>query len=225
MRIPSLPLLIFLTFPVYAAPSIGAVRATPTTAVIDTPTQITVTASVTDPSLIPGGVNLLELNANGTTTILGTLHDDGLNGDAYAGDGVLTLLVTLKAASASQIQLQISAAFRGLLLRVKGPIMNVFFQPANAPQLSIAALAQYLQAGNTAAALNYVVPSESATITALNQESMSTLASMLNSAILVASQNDFRIFQSSFVTPLGTTTAVELSMIPGPNGQWLINSW
>jgi hypothetical protein len=86
-------------------------------------------------------------------------------------------------------------------------------------------LAQYLQAGNTAAALNYVVPSESATITALNQESMSTLASMLNSAILVASQNDFRIFQSSFVTPLGTTTAVELSMIPGPNGQWLINSW
>ena len=208
-----------------AAPSIGAVRMSPTTAVIGTPTQVTVQASITDPSLISGGVNLLQLNPDGTTTILGTLHDDGLNGDAFAGDLVFTLVVMLNAQSASQIQLQVSAAFKGVLQRVKSPIMNLFFQAANAPQQSIAALAQNLTAGNTTLALNYVIPSEYSSITTLTQQGLSVLASMLNNAVLVGAQNDLRIFQSPFVTPYGTTTTVELTMVPGPNGQWLINSW
>ena len=122
-------------------------------AVVGTPTQITVTASISDPSPIPTGVNLLQLNANGSTTILGTLHDDGLNGDAFAGDSVFTFLVTLNEPTASQVQLQVSAAFKGVLQRVKSPIMNVFFQPADAPRQSMIALAQNLATGNISSAL------------------------------------------------------------------------
>jgi hypothetical protein len=209
-----------------AAPSIGAAKIAPTTAIIGTPTQITVTASISDPSLIPTGVNLLQLNPDGSTTILGTLHDDGLNGDLFAGDLVFTLVVTLNAPSASQIQLQVSAAFKGLLQRVKSPIMSVYFQSANAPQQAITALAQYLIAGDTTAALTYIAPSNN-TITVfdtLGQTGLNTLAAMLKSAVLISSQNDLRVFHSTFITPSGTSTTLELSMMPF-NGQWMISNW
>ncbi len=209
------------------APSIGLVRATPTTTVIGIPTQVSVQASITDPALIPNSVDLLQLNTDGTSTMLGNLHDDGLNGDAFAGDLVFTIVVTLNAPTVSQIQLQVSAAFTGQLLPVRSGIMNVFFQPANAPQQAIAALAQNLAAGNTTAALNYVVATDKTTtaLNTLSKQGLKALGSMLQAGLLVRSQNDLRVFQAPFVTPTGITTIVEFSMIPGPNGQWLINSW
>jgi hypothetical protein len=51
------------------APRIGVVRATPTTAFIGTPTQVSVRASITDPSLVTNSVTLLRLNADGTSTM------------------------------------------------------------------------------------------------------------------------------------------------------------
>jgi hypothetical protein len=209
----------------FAAPShlLGVVAATPTTAVISTPTQVTVTASITDPALISNGVNLLQLNADGTTTILGTLNDDGINGDAYAGDKIFTILVTLNSASSSQIQLQVSAAFKGSLLRVKSSVINVFFQPADAPQQAVKALAQHLAAGNTSAAQNYVNPSYS--LSALSRQGQGVIASILNASVLVTSQNDLRIFQAPFTTPSGAASTLEFTMIPGTDGQWIVTTW
>ena len=103
--------------------------------------------------------------------------------------------------------------------------MSVFFQAADAPQQAIVALAQSLASGNTALALNYVVPSEYSTVNTLTPQAATVLASMLKSAVLASSQNDLRVFRSPFVTPYGRTTTVELTMVPGPTGQWLINSW
>jgi len=172
-------------------------------------------------------VILLQLNTDGTSTVLGSLHDDGLNGDAFARDGVFSDVVTLNAASAGQIQLEVSAAFTGQFLPVRSGIMTVFFQPANAPQQAIAALVQNLAIGNITVALNSVVPSEKTTnaLNTLNQQGLNALASMLQAGLLVSSQNDLRVFQAPFVTPNGTATTVEFTMVPGPNGQWLINSW
>jgi hypothetical protein len=197
------------------------------TAVIGTPTPITVTASISDPSLIPSGINLLQLNPDGSTTILGTLHDDGLNGDLFAGDLVFTLVVTLSAPSANQIQLEVSAAFKGALQRVKSPIMSVFFQPANAPQQVLAALAQNLGSGNRVTALSYVNPSSSATavITTYSQQALNLLASWLNAAVLVSSSADSRIFQSPITRSDGTALFMDFDMVPGAGGQWVINSW
>jgi hypothetical protein len=213
------------SIPLHAAPSMGLARATPMTAIVGTPTQITVTAFISDPSLIPTSVNLLQVNSDGTTTILGTLHDDGLNGDAFAGDSVFTFVTTMNASTVSQIRLQVSAAFKGVLQRVKSPTFSVFIQDANAPFRVLADVAQNLAAGNTAAALNHFVPSNKATsLTTLNQQGLDALTSIFSSAVLVSSQDDLRVFESPFATPNGTTT-VEFTMIPSETGDWLINSW
>jgi hypothetical protein len=53
------------------------------------------------------------------------MHDDGLNGDAVAGDHIYTLLVPFNEATAGQIQLQVSAAFQGLLKRVMSSIVTL----------------------------------------------------------------------------------------------------
>jgi hypothetical protein len=204
----------------------GVVRVVPTTAVVSIPTSVSVQASISDPSLIPNSVNLLQLNANGTTTVVGNLHDDGLNGDAFPADGVFTIVTTLNAASAGVAQLQVSATLQGVGA-VFSPILSVFFQPADAPQQSIAALAQDLAAGDRSAALSLVVQSGNTTraLSTLDSQGLSALASMLRAATLVSSQDDLRIFQAPFVTPGGTTTTVEFSMVPGPNGEWLIDTW
>ncbi len=110
---------------IYAAPTVGVTAASPTVIVIGQPTTVTVTSLITDPSLIPTGVNLLRLNATGPATILGQLHDDGLNGDAVAGDKIYTLQVTFNEAAAGTIRLQVSAPFKGVLQRVLSNVMTV----------------------------------------------------------------------------------------------------
>jgi RHS repeat-associated protein len=84
--------------------------------------QVTATSQITtaagDPALIAGGVNLLRVDG-AVPTILGVMHDDGLNGDTVAGDGIYTLVFTATSASIGQMQIQVAAAFRGLVRRLK----------------------------------------------------------------------------------------------------------
>src|SRR6266581_297211 len=209
------------------APSIGGVRATPTTAVIGIPTQVSVQASITDPSLIPNSVNLLQLNTDGTSTMLGSLHDDGLNGDAFAGDLVFTLVVTLNEPSASQIQLQVSAAFKGALQTVKSPIMNVFFQAANASTVAIVGLAAELASGNISAALLRFLDSDraSAVLSNLTTAGQQRLASAFAAAQLVSSNGDQRIYQLPWIAPNGTILGLEVALQPNSDGNWVIVSW
>jgi hypothetical protein len=140
---------------------------------------------------------------------------------------VYTLVVTLNSSTSSQVQLQVSAAFRGVLQRVRSSTMSVWFQPSDAPKQAIMSLAQSLAAGNRSAALAYIVPSDKMIIplNTQTQQGLNALASMLNGSVLYMTQNDLRIFQAPFVSPAGTTTTVEFSMVPGANGQWLINRW
>jgi hypothetical protein len=220
-------LLAALTLPLRALPSIGAVTATPMTAEIGTQTSVSVTASITDPSLIPGGVNLLQVNANGSAVILGRMHDDGLNGDAFGNDLVFTLVVTLNAPAAGPIQLQVSAAFNGVLQRVKSPVINVFFQPANAPQQSMTALAHNLATGSISSALVSFLDSDkaSAILNNLNASGKQRLASAFAAAQLVRSSVDLRVFQVLWTAPNGTVLDLEVALEPNSNGNWVIVSW
>ena len=128
-------------------PVVGTATATPATIVVNTPTTVTVKASIT-PAPILNGVNLLRLGATGTqSTILGVMHDDGKNADAVASDGIYTLQVPFNEPVAGSIQLQVSAAFQGALKRVLSafitiPVDNVFagtgFQFLYAADLSTA---------------------------------------------------------------------------------------
>jgi len=113
-------------FAAAATPRIDSTSVIPLGIATGTASQVTVVAKITDPSLIPTSVNLVRLGSSGSQpAILGALHDDGQAGDLVAGDNLYTFQVTFNEASAGQIQLQVSAAFRGQLRRVASKLFLV----------------------------------------------------------------------------------------------------
>ena len=59
----------------------------------------------------------------GVQSVVGLLRDDGLGGDAVAGDKVFTLRTTLTEAVVGPVKFQVSAGFRRELKRtVAGPM-------------------------------------------------------------------------------------------------------
>jgi hypothetical protein len=85
---------------------------------VNTPTQVVITSLITDPTLIPGSVDLVRLDSNGTVVgVAGQMHDDGANGDAVAGDHVYSIRVTLNEPIQQAFALEVTAAFRGALRR------------------------------------------------------------------------------------------------------------
>jgi hypothetical protein len=107
-------------------PVIGMLTATPNLLSVNVQTTVTVSASITGGTPVANGVNLVRLGATGTqSTILGVMHDDGLNGDGSAGDGVYSLRVVFNETLPVQFQVQVSAAFRGLLKRIQSGPFNL----------------------------------------------------------------------------------------------------
>jgi hypothetical protein len=105
--------------PTMATSAVGLPTVTPAIIAVNTPTTVTITVQITDPTVLPNGVNLLRLGATGTQPkILGVMNNDGMNGDAVANDTVYSLQVSFKEPTTGQIQLQVSAAFRGQLKRI-----------------------------------------------------------------------------------------------------------
>ena len=85
--------------------------------------QVTATAQLSgNPALIASGLNLLRVDG-AAPTVVGVMHDDGLNGDAVANDGVYTLLFS--APSVAPMQLQAAAAIRVQVHRLKSPTVTV----------------------------------------------------------------------------------------------------
>jgi hypothetical protein len=117
-----------------ATPSIGAVSATPAYGVINTPTTIVVTAQISDPSLIPTGVNLLRVDSSGKTlATVGVMHDDGTSGDATAGDKTFSLAATVNESSVGPIYYRVSAAFKGVMQRAISTSVTVTMDPIKLP--------------------------------------------------------------------------------------------
>ena len=114
-----------------AAPAIGPAAATPAGVVVNTATPVVFTAQIADASLIPGSVNLLKTDANGKTlATVGSLVDDGTNGDAAPGDKTFSTRLTINEATVGQTYYRVSAAFKGVLLRT---LSNVIVVPVQAP--------------------------------------------------------------------------------------------
>jgi hypothetical protein len=118
-----------------SAPSFGTAAAFPSVLIANIPTMVTVTVPIPDSSLIPNSVNFLQLGSTGTQPILlGHLHDDGLNGDAAAGDGIYTLEVTFTQ-PAGQFAVVVSAGFRGHLERLFSNQINIAVTPTGSRPL------------------------------------------------------------------------------------------
>lgn len=114
-----------------AAQAVDQLVATPSVFAVNTLTQVTVSALINDPTVIPGGVNLLRIDSTGKAVIIGILQDNGTGGDQVAGDHVYTLQIPFHEVATGQIVLKASVAFKGLLQRVQSaPItLRVSAQP------------------------------------------------------------------------------------------------
>jgi flagellar hook assembly protein FlgD len=108
------------------APTVATPQVSPPQIPSGVPTLLTVTSAITtlpgDPALIAGSVNLIRVSPTGQSlAVLGVMRDDGMAGDVVAGDGVLTLQLTVTEA-VGDLRLRVSAAFRGVLRRVLSDI-------------------------------------------------------------------------------------------------------
>jgi hypothetical protein len=115
-----------------AVPTI-TVNITPHVITANTQTAITATVQITDPSLIPGSVTLVRQDGTQAPVVLGVLHDDGSVGDLIAGDDIYTIESSTWPTAPGSFDLFVSAAFRGVLQRVKStPVhITVQSQPVN----------------------------------------------------------------------------------------------
>jgi len=104
------------------AGTIGTTAVTPNGVAVGTATTVTVTALITDPSVIPSSVVLQSLDSRGRViATLGNFHDDGLNGDAVAGDNIYTIQTPVYQTTPGSLTLRVSAGFKGSLLRSFSP--------------------------------------------------------------------------------------------------------
>lgn len=122
-----------LAIPASAAPTVAPPAATPAYITVATPTTVIVTARIDDPTFVAGSANLLKVDAAGRTlATIGALRDDGLNGDAVAGDKNLTIRFIANEPTVALSYYRVSAAFKGVLQRVLSTtvVVTVLGQPS-----------------------------------------------------------------------------------------------
>ncbi len=107
---------------------IGPLNVKPSVIPAGTPTRVTFTIAINDPSVIAAGVNLLRQKSDGSFGIVGVMHDDGVTGDAFASDGVFSLQADVSEAAIGQVQYRASVALRGVPRRVPSSyaVVNVW---------------------------------------------------------------------------------------------------
>jgi len=83
--------------------------------------------------------DILELFRFKVMGTLGTMRDNGTNGDAVAGDGAFILRVTLTEAVPGEVWLQVSAAIRNLVRRVLSgvAVVPIVVQDTMPPQMAM----------------------------------------------------------------------------------------
>ena len=116
--------LLLSTAVLLSAAAVGTTSLSPTTVATGVATQVLVTSSITDEGVIASTVNLQRLDAAGrVVAVVGTLHDDGRDGDVTAGDKVYSLRVTVLENSPGPVPFRVSAGFAGSLTR-SSPVLS-----------------------------------------------------------------------------------------------------
>lgn len=114
---------VLFTSTVYAG--FTSFQSQPNSVFVNTPTQVEFIAGIAPaPSLIKQSVKLLRQTPSGWIAV-GTMHDDGLLGDALANDNKFTLQVSLNEANAAQLSFRVSAAYKGIVQRDQSSIILV----------------------------------------------------------------------------------------------------
>jgi hypothetical protein len=123
-----------------AAAQVGAPTTLPSSIPAGAPSSVQVSSVITDPRVIPTGVNVQQLDATGRVTgILGVLRDDGAAPDAAAGDSVFTGTIALNPATVGSIRIRASAALRGVLVRAVSAAVAIEVVPSDTTPPTITA--------------------------------------------------------------------------------------
>jgi hypothetical protein len=121
----------------FPAPAVPRPSLDPSAITVGRSTPVTIWVELPNPASITGSVNLLLLDESGKAgSILGSLRDDGLAGDARANDGVYTLRKEFTGEQAGRIRLQVSVPYKGMLKRVLSEPFEVAVQKLNEPPLA-----------------------------------------------------------------------------------------
>ena len=117
-----------------AQPRVDLPMASPAAIQVNTNTPVVISALILPKNtVIPASVNVLRVSSSGQVTIVGTLNDNGANGDQLAGDGIFTGTVVFSASAVGSINLQVSAAFQGQLRRILSPQVSIEVASVNTP--------------------------------------------------------------------------------------------
>lgn len=144
------------------APTVGAVQLAPGSTPAGVGMLATVTAQIDNGATLPSSVVLQKLDANGAVlATLGDLHDDGLEGDAAAGDKTYTLRTTVLENAAGTVHYRVAASFAGsgtpvysgpLSVAITGtPTGITITSPANGAYLNTPVLTLHGSVGDSAA--------------------------------------------------------------------------
>lgn len=96
-----------------ATPTVSAPTIKPNLITVNTPTTLVVTVSIPDPTLNPTSVELIRVNANGTSAVVAEMEDKGKTGDQKPGDKVFTATIKLNEVQIDTLGFQVAATFRG----------------------------------------------------------------------------------------------------------------
>ena len=101
----------------------NSVSASPNVLFVNTATNVKFVADVKpDAKLITSSVRLLRETA-GIWSVVGAMRDDGLNGDAVAGDRQFTIVTTVQNTTLTTLNFRASAAYSGSVQRTQSSIL------------------------------------------------------------------------------------------------------
>jgi len=100
-------------------------------------TTVVVTSSIPDAQVIGSSVNLQAVDSVGRATLVGSLRDDGREGDAVAGDRIFTLRFQIYETKLGSLTYRVSAAFQGRVTRVFSSPFNFTVAGATPTGISI----------------------------------------------------------------------------------------
>lgn len=115
---------------------IASPTAQPSAITVNTATPVTFRALITSAGapVLPTSVTLLQVDQDGNNaTVIGTLNDNGTNGDRLANDGIFGGSVVVTSPTSGYLYFRVSAAFAGSLRRTLSPTIPIVVMPANMP--------------------------------------------------------------------------------------------
>ena len=94
-------------------PSVPQPTLVPGIVAVNTPTLLTASVFMPDPTLNPAKVQLIQVGSDGQMSVVSQMRDDGQQGDLKAGDKVFTAQLSVTETRPGAIAFLVSAVFRG----------------------------------------------------------------------------------------------------------------